>query len=355
MTKTVCTIIGARPQFVKAAVVSKALGKAGISEILVHTGQHYDANMSSVFFDELNIPHPDHNLAIGGGSHGQNTGRMLEAIETLLVQNKPDMILVYGDTDSTLAGALAASKIGIPIAHIEAGLRSFNRDMPEEINRVLTDHLSARLFAPSSVAKANLLREGIAESKIEITGDVMFDAVREFTRIAESKSNILRDLDVERQTYVLVTLHRKENTDNAARLRSILSGLEKSQVNAILPLHPRTNRRIADLGLKLPANVRVIEPVGYLDMMLLEANALQIATDSGGVQKEAYFHNVPCITLRDETEWTELVDCGANQLVGADIDRISSALASPRPMPEQKPIYGSGDAARRIAHAIKRG
>lgn len=352
MSKRLYTIIGARPQFVKAAVVSKALTLCGVAETLVHTGQHYDTNMSSVFFDELSIPQPAHNLAIGGGPHGQNTGRMLESIETLLIQAKPDMVMVYGDTDSTLAGALAASKIGIPIAHVEAGLRSFNREMPEEINRVLTDHLSECLFAPSEVAKANLIREGIAQSKIEITGDVMFDAVREFTQIAERKSTILADLRIAPQEYVLVTLHRKENTDNPERLRSILVGLARSETPIILPLHPRTKYRIADLGLSLPSNVRVIAPLGYLDMMLLEANASRIATDSGGVQKEAYFHGVPCITLRDETEWTELVDCGANELVGADADRIGAALTSHRLRPPEQPIYGTGDAAHRIARTI---
>lgn len=352
MSKRIYTIIGARPQFVKAAVVSKALAEGGATETLVHTGQHYDANMSAIFFDELSIPQPAHNLAIGGGSHGQNTGRMLEAIEALLIQDKPDVVMVYGDTDSTLAGALAASKIGIPVAHVEAGLRSFNREMPEEINRVLTDHLSEQLFAPSNVARSNLLREGVSDTRIEITGDVMFDAVREFTQIAEKKSTILADLGIAARDYVLVTLHRKENTDNAGRLSSILTGLARSQSTVLLPLHPRTKRRVSDLGLSLPPNIQVIDPVGYLDMMVLEASASRIATDSGGVQKEAYFHGVPCITLRDETEWTELVDCGANQLVGADAERIGAALAAELSMPPQLPLYGAGDAAQRIALAI---
>jgi UDP-GlcNAc3NAcA epimerase len=352
MSKRLITIIGARPQFVKAAVVSKALAERGATETLVHTGQHYDANMSAIFFDELSIPHPAHNLAIGGGSHGQNTGRMLEAIETLLIQDRPDMVMVYGDTDSTLAGALAASKLSIPIAHVEAGLRSFNRDMPEEINRVLTDHLSHHLFAPSEVARSNLLREGVADKKIEITGDVMFDAVRAFTQVAKQKSTILADLGIAARDYVLVTLHRKENVDNAVRLNSIFAGLSETESTVLLPLHPRTKRRVTDLGVSLPSNIRVIDPVGYLDMMILEASASRIATDSGGVQKEAYFHGVPCMTLRDETEWTELVDCGANLLVGADAALISAALTSDHSMPAQQPIYGSGDAAQRIALTI---
>jgi UDP-GlcNAc3NAcA epimerase len=352
-TRKILTVIGARPQFVKAAVVSRAIADhVSLEETILHTGQHFDTNMSAVFFDELGIPQPAYHLAIGGGSHGQNTGRMIEAIEATLMESRPDMVMVYGDTDSTLAGAIAASKLNIPIAHVEAGLRSFNRRMPEEINRIVTDHVSDLLFAPSQTAVANLAHEGIAGIKVKLVGDVMFDAVKVFTSIAREKSSILKTLNVEPGNYVLVTLHRKENTDDATRLSEILTGLSTSDHPVILPLHPRTRRRIAEHALAPSPHIRIVDPVGYLDMMLLEAHARVIATDSGGVQKEAYFHGVPCVTMRDETEWVELLEIGANRLAGANATKIAEAIAHPGVNPSVRSIYGDGTASLKIAEII---
>lgn len=347
--RKIATIVGARPQFVKAAVVSRALREAGVEEVLIHTGQHFDSNMSSIFFEQLAIPAPKYNLGIGGGSHAQNTGRSMEAIERLLQDESPDAVLVYGDTDSTLAGAVAASKLAVPIAHVEAGLRSFNRRMPEEINRVVTDHLSAVLFAPSQAAVDNLAREGIAGDKVRLVGDVMYDAVLSFTGIAESRCDPLSDLGLTSKQYVLATLHRKENTDDAGRLQQILGGLARCSCTVVLPLHPRTRSRIAELGLRIESPIRVVEPVGYFEMLVLEKHALAIATDSGGVQKEAYFHRVPCVTFRDETEWVELVELGVNELVGASDSRIAAALSRPVGDRQFGAIYGDGTAAARIA------
>jgi len=316
------TVIGARPQFIKAAVVSRALAqhRPDVREVLVHTGQHYDANMSDVFFEELNIPHPDHNLGVGGGTHGQNTGRMLEKLEALMQTEKPDWVLVYGDTDSTLAGALAAAKLHIPVAHVEAGLRSFNRRMPEEINRVLTDHIATLLFAPTELARTNLRNEGIAEEKIHVVGDVMYDAAL-FYKPRARKPVWFDALGIPVNEYVLCTIHRAENTDDQGRMQGILKGLEAAGVPVILPLHPRTRNKLAQMNLQLPSNIHAVEPVGYLEMVWLEANCKVVATDSGGVQKEAYFHGKPCVTLRDETEWVELVDIGVNMLVGTSIEK----------------------------------
>ena len=346
----ILTIVGARPQFVKAAVVSQAISKSrGLKEILLHTGQHFDANMSDVFFEQLSLPPPAYNLGIGGGTHAQNTGRAMEGIEAVLLDERPDWVLVYGDTDSTLAGTLAAAKCHIPVAHVEAGLRSFNRRMPEEINRVVTDHIAEVLFAPSKSAVENLRREGIADDKVKMIGDVMVDAVHTFTAIAEKRSAVLSRLGLERGGYVLATLHRQENTDDPERLAAILAGFGQSEFPIVLPLHPRTRKRLDQLGLALPSTTTIIDPVGYLDMMVLEANAEVIATDSGGVQKEAYLHGVPCITLRDETEWTELVSIGANQLVGADARSIAAALGSARFPSVDRTIYGTGQASEAIA------
>jgi UDP-GlcNAc3NAcA epimerase len=342
------TVIGARPQFIKAAVVSRALAvhHPKLREILVHTGQHYDANMSDVFFDELDIPKPDHHLGVGGGSHGRNTGRMLEALDELMARERPDWVLVYGDTDSTLAGALAAAKLHIPVAHIEAGLRSFNRRMPEEINRVLTDHVASMLFAPTALARNNLRHEGIAEAKIHIVGDVMYDAALYYKKRAR-KPQWFDALGVE--SFALCTIHRAENTDDPLRMRGILDGLALTETAIVLPLHPRTRKQIAEFGLDLPGNVQVVDPVGYLEMVWLEANCRVVITDSGGVQKEAYFHGKPCVTLRDETEWVELVEAGANVLVGADADRIAAMVSRVNNRREEiVGLYGDGDSARGI-------
>lgn len=350
----IVTVIGARPQFIKAAVVSRKLREhKGVQEVIVHTGQHFDANMSDVFFEELDIPHPNYHLGIGGGTHGQNTGRMIEAIETVLLLEKPDWLLVYGDTDSTLAGALAAVKLQIPVAHVEAGLRSFNRAMPEEINRVLTDHVANKLFAPTETAVKNLAAEGITGDKVHNVGDVMYDAALYYGDKAEQTSRILSQLDLPSKGYILATLHRQENVDDQARLANILQGFAASDKPIVMPLHPRTRKRLQEFGLNLPASVRVIDPVGYLDMVMLEKHAALIATDSGGVQKEAYFHKVPCITLRDETEWVELVEVGANQLVGADASKISAALANICTIGNfGMDIYGLGNAGGKIADLL---
>lgn len=350
----IVTIVGARPQFIKAAVVSRSLKSRGINEALVHTGQHFDSNMSDVFFEELDILRPEHHLGIGGGTHGQNTGRMIEAIEKVLFDTRPDWVLVYGDTDSTLGGAVAAVKLHIPVAHVEAGLRSFNRRMPEEINRVLTDHAASLLFAPTETAVAHLANEGISGASVQLVGDVMYDAALFYGEKADRTSSILASLNLASKEYALATIHRAENTDNRQRLAAILDGFSGFDSEIVLPLHPRTRGRLAALGLTLPGNVRAIEPVGYLDMVMLEKNAALIATDSGGVQKEAFFYRVPCVTLRDETEWSELVAAGWNRLApptcGSGIslamkDALGSKGFEIRP-------YGDGNAASHIVDSL---
>lgn len=352
----IVTIIGARPQFIKAATISRAFREhhSDVREVLVHTGQHYDANMSEVFFEELEIPMPNYNLGIGGGTHGQNTGRMIEQIEAVLLKEEPDWVLVYGDTDSTLASTLAAVKLHIPVAHVEAGLRSFNRRMPEEVNRILTDHVAALLFTPTKTATTNLVSEGIVGDKVQQVGDVMYDAALYYGKRAENCSRILDVLGLESKNYILATIHRAENTDDLVRMKDILAGFSTSFRSIILPLHPRTRSRLVDFGLVLPSTVRAIDPVGYLDMVMLEKNAIFIATDSGGVQKEAYFHNVPCMTLRDETEWVELVNIGANCLVGADTEAIASELRKVAHVPQtfELGFYGNGDSSIYIASIL---
>lgn len=351
------TIVGARPQFIKAAVVSHAFKRQKINEKLIHTGQHFDTNMSDVFFDELDIPPPEHHLGIGGGTHGQNTGRMIEAIEGVLFDVRPDWVLVYGDTDSTLAGALAAVKLHIPVAHVEAGLRSFNRRMPEEVNRVLTDHTASLLFAPTETAVRHLAYEGISGASVQLVGDVMYDAALFYGDKAERASAILTSLQLTPKSYALATIHRAENTDNPQRLAAILDGFSQFGSDIVLPLHPRTRGRLATLGLALPGNVRIIDPVGYLDMVMLEKNAALIATDSGGVQKEAFFYRVPCVTLRDETEWSELVTGGWNRLAppisASDISTaMKEALGSNG---REIHPYGDGNAASLIANSLLAG
>lgn len=356
--RRIVTILGARPQFIKAAAVSRALRKTGTEEVLVHTGQHYDDGMSAVFFRELELPEPAYHLGVGSGSHGAQTGRMLEAVEQTICKQRPEQVLVYGDTNSTLAGALSASKLCIPVAHVEAGLRSFNRWMPEEINRVLSNHLADLLFAPTDAAVANLAREGIVGERVRQVGDVMYDVALFYAEKARTDSDILDRLDLKKSQYVLATVHRAENTDNADRLNAILDGLCRvsSEVPVVFPLHPRTRKMLgAEVQARLQQSaVRVTDPVGYLDMLMLEMNARVIATDSGGVQKEAFFYRVPCVTLRDETEWVELVALGWNKVVPpTDAFRISAAIldAIPGWEPPRSP-YGDGHSAELIAAAL---
>ena len=346
----IASIVGARPNFIKLAPVSREIRKDA-EELIIHTGQHYDYEMDEIFFRELGIPEPDYHLGIGSGSHGHQTGEMLKGIEDVLVKEKPDMALVFGDTNTTLAGALAATKLHIPVAHVEAGLRSFDRNMPEEINRVLVDHCSDLLFCPTETAVENLKKEGITRG-VHLTGDVMADILKDCIRIAEKSSGILDDLDLKPKEYNLATVHRAENTDDPGRLKSIIDAL--CEMDVVFPCHPRTEKRLRDVALwdRLNNEVRVIKPVGYLDMLLLERSARRILTDSGGVQKEAYMLKVPCITMRDETEWVETVEDGWNILVGADKERIVSATYSFDPHNEQREMFGKGDASQRIVEAI---
>lgn len=353
MSTKIVTIVGARPQFIKAAAVSRVIRDDyanRIEEVLVHTGQHYDDNMSKVFFEELDIPLPKHNLEISGGQHGAMTGRMLEAIEKVLLEEKPDWVLIYGDTNSTLAGALAAAKLHIPVAHVEAGLRSFNMRMPEEINRILADRVSSLLFCPTETAVNNLNTEGIT-SGVHSVGDVMYDASLFYQDMARQRSTVLDDLNLSDDRYVLATCHRAENTDEPNRLLGIVNALMNiaSDMPVVLPLHPRTRGLLAQHGLtdKLGA-LKVIEPVSFLDMIRLEQSAYAIVSDSGGVQKEAYFYGVPCLTTRDETEWVETVESGWNQLVGADTARIVNAYLTLKRPALRPQLYGDGQAAELI-------
>lgn len=351
----IITVIGARPQFIKAAMVSKEIVKHNnIHEVIIHTGQHFDKNMSDIFFEEMGIHEPDYNLGIQSLSHGAMTGRQLEAIEEVLLLEKPDWVLVYGDTNSTLAGALAASKLHMPVAHVEAGLRSFNRKMPEEINRVLTDHIAELLCVPTKTAVDNLKNEGIFEGKIKLVGDVMYDAAIHFGQMAENKSNIVVKLKLEPKEYILATVHRQENTDNPERLKNIFGALADAPLPVVLPLHPRTKKKLHEHNIPLNGQIISIDPIGYLDMIMLEKNAHKIATDSGGVQKEAFFYKVPCITLREETEWIELVNANVNKLVGYDPQKISKFLNNFSPLEFNYSFYGSGNTAKMILnHLIK--
>ncbi|MDZ4674813.1 MAG: UDP-N-acetylglucosamine 2-epimerase (non-hydrolyzing) [Gemmatimonadota bacterium] len=360
----VVSVVGARPQFIKAAVVSRALAAGGkIRESLLHSGQHYDRELSGQFFEELEIPEPAWNLGIGSGPHGQQTGRMLAAMEAVFLEARPDLVLVYGDTNSTLAGALAAAKLGIPIAHVEAGLRSFNRAMPEEINRVMTDHLSDQLLAPTEVAMQHLAREGIALSHCHLVGDVMYDSVLRLGPVAAAQSTILAREGLSRDGFVLATIHRAENTGSMEQLRGILRGLERAgrACPVVLPLHPRARALLEGVEVKagVGSGLRLIDPVGYLDMLALEGAARLIVTDSGGVQKEAFFQRVPCLTLRTETEWTELVAVGWNRLVApvsAEVvtTAVLAALAAPLPSEPAEPLYGGGRAGEAIAALLGR-
>jgi len=360
----VATIVGARPQFIKAAAVSRAIarynkgsGDNTISEKIVHTGQHYDDNMSKVFFDELKIPRPAVNLEVGSGPHGQQTAAMLERIETVVLEEKPDWMLIYGDTNSTMAGALVAAKLHIPVAHVEAGLRSFNRRMPEEINRIVSDHVSSVLFCPTDTAVKNLADEGITKGVYQV-GDVMYDSVLFNTALSEQSSTILQQLGLESKSFYLATVHRPANTDDAEHIGGILSAFGQIEMPIILPIHPRTRNMLDENHSKISENVRIIDPVSYLDMLMLEKNSRVILTDSGGVQKEAYWFDVPCITLRNETEWVELVKAGCNQVTGikpaAILDGVAKAeeKADKKPTSDGSELYGDGHSSEKIVSIL---
>lgn len=354
----IITVVGARPQFIKAAMLSKELFRKGyITERIIHTGQHYDTNMSDIFFRELELPEPDYNLGIHRKSHGAMTGEILIKLEKVLVKEAPDLVLVYGDTDSTLAGALAAAKLHIPVAHVEAGLRSFNRSMPEEINRVITDHISDLLFAPTVTATNHLKNENLPDTAIHLSGDIMFDAALHASQ-SENNTNLLMSLSIDVKKYILATLHRAENTDSPERLLTWMEGLnEAAKLEPVLmPLHPRTRKRMHEIGKTASdySNIRFIDPVGYVTMAALTKNARLVVTDSGGLQKEAYFHRVPGLILRDETEWIELLDVRWSRLIGCDKDELVDAIrSSPSPSSWMADLFGSGKTAQFIAAELK--
>jgi UDP-GlcNAc3NAcA epimerase len=377
--KKLMTIIGARPQIIKAAAISRVLEthyKGTIDELIVHTGQHYDENMSAVFFDELGIPRPFAQLNIGSSSHGQQTGMMLQELEALMITHRPDAVIVYGDTNSTLAGSLAASKIGIPVVHIEAGLRSFNKAMPEEINRIMTDHVSTLLFSPTLQGMHNLVKEGfstdtsgkagIDDPKVYHCGDIMYDNSLHFSELARERSRVLQTIGCEDRPFVLATVHRNTNTDVPERLEAIFQGLldisVRHELDVIVPLHPRTKKYLQQTageaflaGLAGSERMHLIEPVGFLDMVRLEQKATLVVTDSGGVQKEAYFFRKPCVVLREETEWVELIETGAAKLAGADKTLLTEAVAAflQQPPMQYPEIFGDGKASEFICRTIK--
>ena len=352
----IASIVGARPQFIKAASLSRRLRK-GHQELLIHTGQHYDRELSHIFFEQLKIPRPDYNLQVGSGGHGEQTGEMLLKVERVLLKEEPDLVIVYGDTNSTLAGALAAVKLHMKLAHVEAGLRSYNRRMPEEINRVLTDHISDLLFSPSLRAVENLQREGIKEGVYQV-GDVMFDALRENIEVARRVSGVMEELGLSEGEFLLLTIHREENTNQFENLNSLVTAITSLEERVVFPAHPRVRRWLRHWGLwercLASPNLMVIEPVGYLDMLCLEERAKAVLTDSGGVQKEAYYLRTPCLTLREETEWVELVEGGWNVLVGTKAERIKRALAHLSLPLQEGNLYGRGEASKRIVEIIVR-
>jgi len=350
----IVSIVGARPQFIKCAPLSRELRKEH-TEILVHTGQHYDPEMSDIFFDEMEIPRPDYNLGIGSGTHGKQTGEMLVAIEEVLIKESPDLVIVFGDTNSTLAGALAAAKLHIPVAHVEAGLRSFDRSMPEEINRIVTDHVSDLLFCPTDNAVKLLSNEGITRG-VHLVGDVMADALGFNKALAGKNSCIIKTLGLERKRYGVATIHRPSNTDNPDALSAIIREFGQAEIPIVFPVHPRTRKYLGEYGLlrRMPQNIKITEPLGYLDMIQLMGNAKKILTDSGGIQKEAYMLGVPCITLRENTEWIETLHDGWNVLTGSDEQKILSAIRAPIPAKPQIDLYPTG-AAEKIRTLLQSG
>lgn len=361
MKKKIVTIVGARPQFVKAAVMSRLLRSAewndSFNEVLIHTGQHYDDSMSGVFFRELDLPNPDLHLQVESGGHGRMTGSMLLRIEEALEEQKPDIVLVYGDTNSTLAGALAAAKMGIPVAHVEAGLRSYNKSMPEEINRLLTDNISDWLFCPTQTAVSNLEKENIRKG-VYLTGDIMFDAILFYQeKLRQSNPHqLLQSIGLNDgftdEPFLLATIHRASNTDDPAKLSAIMQALGRSRQRIVLPLHPRTRKMLIQHQIQAQSNIHVTEPVGYLAMLLLENRCQAVVTDSGGVQKEAFFMQKPCITLRDETEWTETVESGWNTLAGTEPEKILSAIQQLHKPSRYPAFYGDGHSAQQMLKAL---
>ena len=348
----IVSILGARPQLIKAAPVSRAFKENGIQEFIVHTGQHYDYGLSEIFFSELEISEPRINLGVGSGTHAQQTGRMLIELEPILNAQQPDLVLVYGDTNSTIAGALAAVKLNLPLAHVESGLRSYNREMPEEHNRVITDHCADILFCPTQTAIENLVREGITEG-IFLSGDTMYDALVRFGKIAAQKSKILEKLQLMKGNFLLTTIHRAYNTDHIDRLKSILAAFQQISDVIVFPIHPRTQQAISSARIPISKNIMIIDPVGYLDMLMLESNARLILTDSGGIQKEAYFFHIPCLTLRPETEWVETVTSGWNKLVDCDSMKIIEGITDNDWGKLDHPDYfGDGNASQKIVNIL---
>jgi UDP-GlcNAc3NAcA epimerase len=348
----IISVVGARPEFIQSMPISRLL-RDKHQEILVHTGQHYDYSMSQTFFDELEIPAPDYNLGVGSGLHGHQTAHILEEIEKVLLDEQPDLVIVRGDTNSTLAGALAASKLNVPVAHIEAGERSYNRQMPEEINRIVTDHVSNIHLCASEEAVFRLSKEGI-KNTVYWVGDVMLDAINLMLPIARLKSDILSKLNLQTKEYSLITVHRSANTDDPSRLERLISVLNTLPEIVVFPIHPRTRKSLNEINLTLNSNVIVVDPLGYFDMLILEENARLIATDSGGVQREAYFLKIPCLTLRDETEWTATVDSGWNRLIGVDRDKIIKNWFNFQHLSDYPHIFGDGTAAHQIVQIIEK-
>jgi UDP-GlcNAc3NAcA epimerase len=348
----IVSVIGARPQFIKSAPLSKELSRFH-EEIIIHTGQHYDFNMSDIFFQELEISKPNYFLSVGSGTHGKQTGLMLSGIEEILLKEKSDLVLVYGDTNSTLAGAISASKLHIPIAHVEAGLRSFNKKMPEEINRILTDHVSDLLFVTSNSAKLQLMKEGI-ENNVHIVGDIMYDAILKYKEIATYKSQILKNLHLDKNNYIVSTIHRAENTDFRDKLESIFSSFSKINSQIVLPLHPRTKKKIEEYSIAVSQNIQIIDPLGYLDMLNLVQNAECVFSDSGGLQKESYYLGVPCLVLREESEWMEIVNSGWNRIVGSDQNKILESYKSIGKIRKiiRNNFYGNGSTAKNILNIL---
>jgi UDP-N-acetylglucosamine 2-epimerase len=347
----ILSVVGARPEFVQVAALCRVLRKDH-EEILVHTGQHYDDRMSKVFFDELGLPKPDYDLGVGSGTHAEQTASMLPKLERVMIERKPDVVVIRGDTNSTLAAALAAAKLDLPIAHVEAGERSFVRAMPEEINRVVADRLSSIFFCVSARAVENLSKEGITEN-VHHVGDVMYDALLHNLPLARAKSSLLARLGLSPKGYYLATVHRADNTGDPKRLAGLFEGLGMLDKPVVLPIHPRTAAAVKAFGVAVPSNVRIVEPLGYFDMLVAEEGAAAIGTDSGGVQREAYCLAIPCVTLRDETEWTETIDAGWNRLTSSDPARIVAGFADAQRVPKERPaIFGSGDAAVRIERSL---